>query len=58
MVLHCHLRLPVPPVVLGAENARLENAGWKTRHQTAGVKNARLEKARPNCRTAKRGLGK
>jgi len=31
---------------------------WKTRHRTAGLKNARLEKAAPNCRDGKCEIGK
>ena len=31
---------------------------WKTRHQTAGLENARLEKAAPNCRGGKCETGK
>ena len=49
----------------GAENARLEKAGrskmqgwktrdWKTLHQTAGLENARMENAVPDCRGGKR----
>jgi len=34
---------------------RLKTRDWKTRHQTAGVENAGLENAAPNCRGGKRG---
>ena len=33
----------------------LKTREWKTRHQTAGVENAGVEKAARNCRGGKRG---
>ena len=56
-LLNCTSEISLSRNAAGREfqRGRLKTRDWKTRHQTAGVENAGLENAAPDCRGGKRG---